>query len=109
MFEYVRGLIALRKAHAAFRMSDDAMVRKSIKFLDNAGVVSFTINGATAGETWKTIFVAYNGEPKAQPVNLPAGTWSIVVDSKNAGVETLRTASGKFEMPPYSMIVAHTQ
>ena len=28
---------------------------------------------------------------------------------KNAGVETLRLASGKFEMPPYSMIVAHTQ
>ena len=29
-------------------------------------------------------------------------------DLKNAGVETLRLASGKFEMPPYSMIVAHT-
>jgi hypothetical protein len=42
-------------------------------------------------------------------VNLPAGTWAIVVDSKNAGVETFRTTSGKFEMPPYSMIVAHTQ
>ena len=109
VFEYVRGLIALRKAHAAFRMSDDALIRKSITFLDNAGVVSFLINGAEAGDTWNSIFVAYNGEPKAQSVNLPAGTWAIVVDSKNAGVETLRTASGKFEMPPYSMIVAHTQ
>ena len=108
VFEYVRGLIAIRKAHCAFRMSDDALIRKSITFVENAGVVSFTINGAAAGDTWKTIFVAYNGEPKAQPVNLPAGTWAIVVDSKNAGVETLRTASGKFEMPPYSMIVSHT-
>jgi hypothetical protein len=90
-------------------MSDDALIRKSITFLDNAGVVSFLINGAEAGDTWNSIFVAYNGEPKAQSVNLPAGTWAIVVDSKNAGVEILRTASGKFEMPPYSMIVAHTQ
>ena len=109
VFEYVRGLIAIRKAHCAFRMSDDALIRKSITFLDNVGVVSFTINGAAAGDTWKTIFVAYNGEPKSQSVNLPAGTWAIVVDSKNAGVETIRTASGRLEMPPYSMIVAHTQ
>ena len=109
VFEYVRGLIAIRKAHCAFRMSDDALIRKSITFLDNVGVVAFTINGAAAGDTWKNIFVAYNGEPKSQPVNLPAGTWAIVVDSKNAGVETLRTASGRLEMPPYSMIVAHTQ
>jgi hypothetical protein len=71
-------------------------------------VVSFTINGAAAGDTWKTIFVAYNGEPKAQSVNLPAGTWSIVVDSKKAEAETLRNANGSLEMPPYSMIVAHT-
>ena len=109
VFEYVRGLIALRKAHAAFRMSDDAMVRKSIKFLDNSGVVSFIINGAAAGDEWNSIFVAYNGEPKSQSVNLPAGTWAIVVDSKNAGVETLRSATGKLEMPPYSMLVARTQ
>ncbi len=109
VFEYVRGLIALRKAHAAFRMSDDAMVRKSIKFLDNSGVVSFIINGAAVGDEWNSIFVAYNGEPKSQSVNLPAGTWAIVVDSKNAGVETLRSATGKLEMPPYSMLVARTQ
>ena len=108
VFEYVRGLIALRKAHAAFRMSDDALIRKSITFLDNAGLVSFLINGAEAGDIWNSIFVAYNGEPKVQSVNLPAGTWAIVVDSTHAGVETLRTTSGKFEMPPYSMIVAHT-
>ena len=109
VFEYARGLITLRKAHPAFRMSDDEMVRKSIAFLDNAGVISFTINGATAKDSWRMIFVAYNGEPKAQSINLPAGTWSIVVDSKNSGVETLRTASGRLEIPPYSMIVAHTQ
>ena len=109
VFEYVRGLIALRKAHAAFRMSDDAMVRKSITFFANPNTVSFTINGSSSGDPWRSIFVAYNGEPKSQSVNLPAGTWAIVVDSKNAGVETLRTTSGSFEMPPYSIIVAHTQ
>jgi pullulanase len=109
VFEYVRGLISLRKSHAAFRMSDDEMVRKSITFFANPNTVSFTINGSSSGDPWSSIFVAYNGEPKSQSVNLPAGTWAIVVDSKNAGVETLRTASGSLEMPPYSMIVAHTQ
>lgn len=109
VFEYVRGLISLRKSHAAFRMSDDEMVRKSITFFASPNTVSFTINGSSSGDPWSSIFVAYNGEPKSQSVNLPAGTWAIVVDSKNAGVATLRTAIGSLEMPPYSMIVAHTQ
>ena len=40
-------------------------------------------------------------------MHLPPGDWSIVVDQTNAGLRTLRQASGEFMLPPYSMAVAH--
>ncbi|MCE9620629.1 MAG: type I pullulanase [Planctomycetes bacterium] len=107
VFDYVSGLVALRREHPAFRMGDNASVRKSVKFLDNAGTVSFTINGSAAGDSWRDIFVAYNGEPRTQQVTLPPGAWTVVVDAKQAGTERLRLASGLTGMPAYSMMVAY--
>jgi pullulanase len=103
--EFVRGLIELRRAHPAFRMADAAAIRRSIRFLDNAGVVSFTIDGAAAGDSWREIVVAYNGQSTPQRVALPPGGWSVVVDATRAGTDTLRTASGIVELPAHSMLV----
>lgn len=45
MFEYVKGLIAMRKAHPAFRMGDADMVRRQLEFLpvENTNVVAFIL------------------------------------------------------------------
>jgi pullulanase len=76
VFQYVQALVAMRKAHPAFRMTDAAAIASGIKFLDTKNnLVSFTINGAAAGDTWKDILVVYNGNPKAMPFTLPRGKW----------------------------------
>lgn len=45
VFEYVKGLIAMRKAHPAFRMGDADMVRRQLEFLpvENTNVVAFIL------------------------------------------------------------------
>lgn len=45
VFEYVKGLIAMRKAHPAFRMGDADMVRRQLEFLPvkNTNVVAFIL------------------------------------------------------------------
>jgi len=76
VFQYVQALVAMRKAHPAFRMTDAAAIASGIKFLDNTNnLVSFTINGAAAGDTWKDILVVYNGSPQTMPFTLPRGKW----------------------------------
>lgn len=76
VYDYVRGLISMRKAHPAFRLSDAGKVHNLIRFHDAASnVVSFTIDGAAAGDSWKQILVVYNGNPKAMPFTLPSGKW----------------------------------
>ena len=107
IFEFTAGLARLRRAHPAFRMHDDAQVRKALRFIDGARTVAFTLDGTVAGDTWKRIFVAYNDEPSEAAIDLPPGEWNIVVNHERAGVEAISTERGKVTLPPYSMIVAH--
>ncbi len=109
VFDFVAGLALIRRSHPAFRMADDAEVRRALRFVEGMRTVAFTIDGSVAGDSWKRIFVAYNDEPGEVTVDLPAGEWSIVVNAERAGLETLATARGKVTLPPYSMIVAHAR
>ena len=103
--EYYAGLIALRKAHPAFRMdSREEMERVQILFAQNR-LVAFTIGGNANGDSWRNIFVAYNGSEQAQSVNLPAGTWNQTVNEQRAGVTPLSQASGSLTLPPLSLAV----
>ncbi len=105
--DYLTGLIALRKDHPAFRMATADAVRANLRFLDSPGVLAFALNGKAVGDAWDTILVAYNGEPTAQRLDLPAGRWAIVVNAERAGTRPLDTTSGAYTLPPYSMIVAY--
>ncbi len=106
VFDYIAGLVRLRREHPAFRMTDDAAVRKAIRFLDSGRAVAFTIDGTMTDDPWKRILVAYNDEPTALELTLPKGDWRLVVDENRAGVETLSTVRGTITLPAYSMIVA---
>jgi pullulanase len=108
IFEFTRGLIELRRAHPAFRMTDDAQIRQALTFANTERPVAFTLDGRVANDSWKQIFVAYNDEPRPLEVTLPAGEWIVVVDATRAGVAPLTTVRGRVTLPPYSMLVAHT-
>ena len=107
IYEFTRGLIELRRAHPAFRMADDADVRRAIRFAPSGRHVAFTIDGRIAGDSWSFIHVAYNDEPAPLEITLPAGEWTVVVDATRAGTAPLGTARGTVTLPPYSMFVAY--
>ena len=107
IYAFTKGLIELRRAHPAFRMADDEMVRRSVFFENLGRTVAFTIDGTVAGDSWSRIYVAYNDEPKPLEIPLPQGDWTIVVDAARAGTTPLGTARGTVTLPPYSMFVAY--
>ena len=109
VFDFTAGLITLRRAHPAFRMADDAEVRRALAFLGTGRTVAFTLDGTVSGDAWPRILVAYNDEPAPLTLDLPPGDWSIVVDASRAGTETITTARGRATLPPYSMLVAHAK
>src|ERR1041385_4058594 len=63
LFNYVRGLIDLRKTHPLFRLRSKADVRSRVQFIDppDRSCLLFTVNGdGLSGETWKRACVALN-------------------------------------------------
>ena len=90
---YYKGLIALRKAHKAFRMNTPAAINANLKFLSApSDVLAYSINGKAAGDSWSSIVVISNPNSSAKKVTLPAsGTWIATVLGDKAGVATLAT------------------
>lgn len=78
---YYQDLIALRKAHPAFRMPTENMIQKHLEFLaiDNPLLIGYTLTNHANGDTWKNIRVYFNGDNKAIQQKL-VGKWNIVCD-----------------------------
>jgi pullulanase len=105
--DWVAGMIAIRRAHPAFRMDDDAQVRKAVEFLATDGaVVAWTIDGTVAKDPARRVLVVLNGEDGARQVTLPSGQWSVLADHDSAGPETQGRVTGTVTLPAYSMLVA---
>ncbi|MFM7134244.1 MAG: type I pullulanase, partial [Planctomycetota bacterium] len=62
--DFVRGMIALRRAHPAFRLDDDAAVRASVRMLDAGALIAWTIDGRAAGTPGREYVVVLNGDPR---------------------------------------------
>ena len=107
LYAYVRSLISLRKAHPAFRLPSNALINQHLRFLDTGtdNLVAYRLQ-AVPGETWQDIVVAFNGAGVAQSVDLPEGTWTVVLDEREIDQTGLRTFRGSaIQLPPYSAMI----
>ena len=59
-FNYYKDMIAMRKAHPAFRMTTREQIEKNITGEDVNGAVVVTINGGAVGDSWNTIKMVIN-------------------------------------------------
>ncbi|MCB2306164.1 type I pullulanase [Clostridium estertheticum] len=108
--DYFKGLIELRKAHPAFRMTSADMIKKNLKFLVvPENVVAYEMNYNANMDSWAHIVVAYNANREDKTVKLSNnGTWNIVVDDDKAGVKTIKQFNGEYlVVPALSSIVAY--
>jgi len=80
---YVESLIKIRKEHPAFRMATEEQIVHNIHFDERApaGTVVYSINGAAVGDTWKTIWLVFNGDSTDKVIPLPPGKWVRALDS----------------------------
>jgi len=109
VFDFYRGLIALRRAHPAFRMTEKAAVDQALEFATGVPdhLVQFAIKGYANGDAWKDILVIYNGSEKGREAMAP-GNWIIVANGRRAGVEPLQTARDRIPVEPFSLVIAYS-
>ncbi len=111
-FAYYQGLIALRKAHPAFRLTSAEDIARHLVFdkIDSAkqpNLISYSLVNHAGGDEWKEIKVVFNGSPEAQSVKIPSGKWMIVARdgaiSPTGALGTLK--GGKVEVPGTSALI----
>jgi pullulanase len=112
VFDYHKGLILLRKKHPAFNMFMPEDIRRNLTFYPTPDwVIAFSLNNHANNDPWETIFVVYNAGTHPDILKLPkAGRWNIVVNSEQAGTETLDSIQGKsVEVPAMSAMVLYLE
>ena len=104
LYEYYKGLIALREAHPALRQSR----REDIHFLNcnNEFGLGFWIDRKSSGDS-HDILVLMNADPKKKvKFEIPDGQWSMIVNGKKAGVKIFKTGiSGDIFVPSTTGLV----
>ena len=109
VFDYYAGLIALRKAHPAFRMGKAEEVRKHLEFVDAPkGVVAFRLKDNAGGDAWRNIYVVLNSQKTPQNVKVAEGSYTTVVANSKVNADGLGLISGTtLTVAPQSALIVH--
>lgn len=111
VFDYVKGLIAMRKAHPAFRMGDAGLVQKHLEFIDvpASNVVAFRLKGNPCGDSWLNTIVVLNSRTEPVAVPIPEGKyWVACRDGKIDLVLGLGIITGnQILVAPRSAMIVH--
>ncbi|HKL79225.1 MAG TPA: type I pullulanase, partial [Mobilitalea sp.] len=98
VFNYYKGLIALRKAHKALRLMTTEEIRHSLRFMDTGiqNLVAYTVQG---------ICVILNANPEQKTLQLPEGEWKVYVKGNRAGTEILEIVRDVVTVEAISAVV----
>ena len=110
VFDYIKDLIALRKAHPAFRIGNAHLIRKHMEFLPVNGenLIAFIMKGHVHGDTWKNIIVAYNSRRETAQLSIPSGDYVIVCQNGQINEQGLGHVSGsKVMISPQTALIMH--
>lgn len=101
VFNYIAGLIKLRKQHPAFRMSDHKMINNHLSIApaynnDRSGVIVSIFRNNANNDEWETIVIIYNASSLDNyninpllPEIADNQQWHIVVNHEQSGVNSI--------------------
>ena len=107
VFAYYKGLIALRKAHPAFRLGNAELVRKHLEFIDApAKMVAFRLKDHAGGDAAKDIVVLLNANREAQVVDIPQDEYRVMVCDGVVNLDGMgKMSGGKVSVDPQSALI----
>lgn len=110
LYDYYKGLVALRKAHPAFRLGKAELVREHLEFLpvEGSNLVAFRLKNNAGGDAWSEIVVVLNARQKTAEVELPEGNYTAVCYDGKIDLNGLKNFSGKrVKVPAESAVILH--
>lgn len=117
VYEYFKGLIAFRKAHAALRYTTFDEIDETFTWLDesqelDSQVMAYTIDGGLNGEISDKLLIIYNPNTEESTITLPDGEWKVCINGEKAGTDVIETVSGEITVTPiscYALVQGETE
>jgi pullulanase len=96
VFDYVKGLIAMRRLHPAFRLGSAELVRKHLEFLpvEGSNVVAYRLKGHAGDDAWEDIIVVLNARTSVAQVAVPEGRYTVVCGNGVVNMAGMGTVTG---------------
>lgn len=89
--EYIKGIIAIRKSHRAFRLPEARLIRKHMSFIAaQEPVISYLLDDVSIYGRWERILVCFNPTDYEVKIQLPDKEWKVLADDNTAGLEPMR-------------------
>lgn len=110
VFDYIKHLIALRKAHPAFRMGNAELIRKHMEFLSVKGnnLIAFILKDHANNDSWRNIVVAFNSRQKTAKLTVPVGNYTVVCKNGKIDVKGIGKVKGKtVTIPAQSALIMY--
>jgi pullulanase len=108
VYQFYRKLIALRKAHPAFRLPTAELIQQHLEFLPAApGIIAYQLKDHAGGDAWSNITVIFNGNRSAWSVKLPRDTYKVVLRGdqiQEEGLDVLEVMTG-VQVPGNSALI----
>ncbi len=96
LIAYYQGLIALRKAHPAFRMQTAEAVREHLEFFDtdNNNFITYCLKEYANGDSYEKIAMLFHVGAERECIKIPEAGWKVLVNGQQAGTEVLEEIPG---------------
>jgi pullulanase len=117
VYKYYQGLIALRKAHPSLRMQTNVEIQENLAFfgdgdefgnlqLAHKNMIGYIITNNANEDDAATLMTFFNANKEAKEVEIPEGTWQVLVKGDRAGTDVIETiTSNKLVVEPLSTMV----
>ena len=110
VFAFYRRLIALRRAHPAFRLPTQELIQRHLAFLPGmpANTIGYQLKDHAGGDSWRTIVLLFNGNRTPADVIIPPGKYTVVLrgdEINDQGIETYEHGSAPLVLPAHSAMM----
>lgn len=108
VFNYYKGLIAVRKNHPAFRMPSAGMIQQHLTFINTEDpmLIAYQISNVD-GEKWKNILVLLNGDKTAKKFQLPPGNWMLAGDGNTINEKGIQRVTASIDIPSATAFILY--